>query len=83
LAVFFPDFLATFFAAFFAGPFFASSEEEVEDMSTPNFFAADLILVNAAFFSGAETPLTWSKRAMALRTCEGLLSGSLRSLGKA
>jgi hypothetical protein len=48
--------------------------------STPNFRAAVRIRRHAASRSASVTPSTWSKRAMALRTCLASLSGSLRFL---
>src|ERR1700682_6394843 len=51
--------------------------------STPYFRAAVRIRRHAASRSDSLTPSTWSKRAMALRTCLASFSGSLRSLGNA
>src|SRR5258708_30760355 len=51
--------------------------------STPYFLAAARIRLQAASRSDSVTPSTWSKRAIALRTCPASFNGSLRSLGKA
>src|SRR3982074_1328739 len=51
--------------------------------STPYFLAAARMRRHAESRSVSLTPSTWSKRAMALRTCPASLSGSLRSFGKA
>ena len=55
----------------------------VSFMSTPNFLAAALMRPKAFSRSSSETSLTWSKRAMALRTWEAFSRGSLRWSGKA
>src|SRR5207244_12926027 len=51
--------------------------------STPYFRAAARIRRHAASRSASLTPSTWSKRAIALRTCRASFSGSLRSFGNA
>src|SRR4051794_19591630 len=52
-------------------------------MSTPNLRAARRIRSNASRRSPSDASLTWSNRAIALRTCDASLRGSLRSRGNA
>src|SRR6185437_5165766 len=63
--------------------FFPSSCQLFSWTSTPYFLAAFLIRSQASSRSLSETPSTWSKRAIALRTWLAFSIGSLRSFGNA
>src|SRR5579864_194440 len=60
-----------------------SERQPLASTFTPNFLAAARMRLHAASRSDSLTPSTWSKRAIALRTCLASFRGSLRSLGKA